>query len=70
MWVRAADDRLPRRLQTEPRPDGRSAGILPDTALMLRRLYELRGWGPDGVPTRATVERFGLQAYDIPRAAP
>jgi len=68
--VRAADDRLPRRLQTEPRPDGRSGGVLPDTALMVKRLYVLRGWGPDGVPTRATVERFGLEAYDVPRAAP
>jgi len=65
--VRAADDRLPRRLQTEPRPDGRSGGVLPDTPLMLRRLYELRGWGPDGIPTRATVEKFGLTAYDVPR---
>ncbi len=65
--VRAADDKLPRRLQREPRPDGRSGGVLPDTELMLRRLYELRGWGPDGVLTRATVERFGLEAYDLPR---
>ena len=65
--VRAADDRLPRRLQTEPRPDGRSGGVLPDTALMLGRLYELRGWAPDGIPTRATVERFDLTAYDVPR---
>jgi aldehyde:ferredoxin oxidoreductase len=65
--VRSSDDKLPRRLQTEPRPDGRSGGVLPDTAMMVRRLYELRGWAPDGIPTRATVERFGLQSYDVPR---
>jgi len=68
--VRAKDDRLPQRLQHEPRPDGRSGGVLPDTALMVNRLYELRGWAADGIPTRATVERFGLQAYDVDRQSP
>ena len=28
---------------------------------------EMRGWAADGIPTRATVERFGLQAYDVDR---
>jgi aldehyde:ferredoxin oxidoreductase len=65
--VRAADDKLPRRLQTEPRPDGRSGGVLPDTAMMVKRLYELRGWDADGIPTRAAVEKLGLQDYDVPR---
>ncbi|MBN2359661.1 MAG: aldehyde ferredoxin oxidoreductase [Deltaproteobacteria bacterium] len=68
--VRSKDDRLPKRLQTEPRPDGRSGGVLPDTPLMVDRLYELRGWAADGIPTRATVERFGLEAYDVARPQP
>jgi aldehyde:ferredoxin oxidoreductase len=66
--VRARDDRLPQRLQTEPRPDGRSGGVLPDTPLMVRRLYELRGWGPDGIPTQATLDRFGLGHCALPRS--
>jgi aldehyde:ferredoxin oxidoreductase len=36
---------------------------LPDLDLMLTELYRLRGWDDDGIPTAATVERFGLQEF-------
>jgi len=58
--VTSADDTLPRRLLTEPRPDGAAAGSLPDQALMLREYYQFRGWTPSGVPTPEKLAQLGL----------
>ncbi len=44
--VTAADDVLPARLATLPRPSGGAAGVLPDMALMMAEYYEARGWDP------------------------
>jgi aldehyde:ferredoxin oxidoreductase len=44
--VTAADDVLPERLATHPRPSGGAAGVLPDMALMMAEYYEARGWDP------------------------
>jgi aldehyde:ferredoxin oxidoreductase len=38
-------------------------GRLYDFGAMLDRYYDLRGWSRDGVPTRATLRRLGLEAY-------
>lgn len=58
--VTATDDTLPRRLLTEPRPDGGAAGSLPDLDLMKREYYVYRGWSEDGVPGSAKLAELGL----------
>jgi aldehyde:ferredoxin oxidoreductase len=58
-----ADDDLPERLKTEPIPDGPSKGELisqKDLDFMLDEYYDARGWGRDGVPTRAKLEQLRL----------
>lgn len=60
LGMTAADDRLPQRFVTEPRPTGEAAGVLPDMAVMLPLYYEMRGWGPDGVPLAERLARLGV----------
>ena len=60
LGITAADDRLPPRFATEPRPTGGAAGVLPDMAVMLPLYYEMRGWGPDGVPAENVWRGWGL----------
>ena len=55
-----ADDTLPARLLTQPRPTGGAAGILPDLDLQLSDYYRLRGWTPEGVPTPERLAFLGL----------
>ena len=54
-----ADDRIGQRIMT-PVEDGGIAGSVPDMDTMLRDFYEYRGMTPDGMPTRETLERYGL----------
>ncbi len=54
-----ADDRLGQRIMT-PVEDGGIAGSVPDMETMLREFYEYRGMTPDGMPTRETLEKYGL----------
>ncbi len=49
--ISAADDTLPVRLLTEPRPDGHAAGTLPQLDALLVEYYRLRGWDTNGTPT-------------------
>lgn len=58
--VTAADDTLPRRILAEPRPDGGSAGSLPNLELQKAEYYRFRGWTLDGIPTAETLARLGL----------
>jgi aldehyde:ferredoxin oxidoreductase len=61
--VRRRDDALPWRVMHEPIPDGPSSGMhCPPAELstMLDRYYALRGWDPDGVPTRERLGALGL----------
>ncbi len=60
LGVTAADDTLPKRLLTEPRPSGSAAGALPDMGLMLPIYYQLRDWDETGAPRRARLEQLGL----------
>jgi aldehyde:ferredoxin oxidoreductase len=60
LGVTAADDTLPRRLLTEPRPDGGAAGVLPDLNLMLGIYYGLRDWDENGAPRQRRLEKLGL----------
>jgi len=54
-----ADDRIGQRIMT-PVDDGGIAGSVPDMETMLREFYEFREMTPDGMPTRATLEKYGL----------
>lgn len=59
--ITAADDTLPSRFLTEPRPDGGAAGNLPDLPAMLAEYYEARGWDPTtGAPTPERLRALGL----------
>ena len=60
---RRTDARLPYRVLHEPIPDGPAKGRYcreEDLAAMLDTYFELRGWGPDGVPTAAKLQELGL----------
>ncbi len=50
LGVTRADDTLPTRLLTHPRPSGTAAGNLPDLDEMLRHYYRLREWDEEGRP--------------------
>jgi len=60
LGVRRKDDILPPRLKSHARPDGGAKGVLPDIEKMLGELYALRGWDRDGLPSRETAARLGL----------
>ncbi len=61
--VRRKDDTLPYRVMHEPVPDGPHRGMhCPPEELdgMLDAYYRLRGWSPEGVPTRERLTALGL----------
>ncbi len=60
LGITAADDTLPQRLLTEPRPSGGAKGVLPDLDAMLSEHYRVRGWTPEGVPTPERLQSLGL----------
>ncbi|MHA1731538.1 MAG: aldehyde ferredoxin oxidoreductase family protein [Promethearchaeota archaeon] len=59
-----ADDTLPRRFLEEPLEEGPSAGHVVDLETMLDEYYETRGWSRDGVPTKALLEKLGLEPLE------
>jgi aldehyde:ferredoxin oxidoreductase len=60
LGITRADDTLPQRFLTEPRPSGSAAGVLPDLEPMLDEYYEVRGWTPDGVPSSERLTALDL----------
>jgi aldehyde:ferredoxin oxidoreductase len=60
LGITHADDTLPQRFLTEPRPSGSAAGVLPDLVPMLEEYYLARGWTADGVPTPERLSELGL----------
>ncbi|WP_153147441.1 aldehyde ferredoxin oxidoreductase family protein [Dechloromonas sp. H13] len=56
----AKDDDLPPRLKTEPAKSGPAKGLVNGLDKMKPEYYKVRGWTPDGVPEKATLERLGL----------
>jgi aldehyde:ferredoxin oxidoreductase len=59
--VTAADDVLPERLATQPRPSGGAAGVLPDMVGMMAEYYEARDWDPvSGAPGPQRLTALGL----------
>ena len=60
LGITNADDTLPQRLLTEPRPTGGAAGVLPDLDAILAEYYRARDWTPEGAPSAARLEALGL----------
>lgn len=59
--VSAADDVLPERLVTLPRPSGGAAGSLPDMPRLMAEYYAARGWDPaTGAPSAERLAALGL----------
>ena len=57
----AEDDRLPRRILEESLPEGPPEGRVighENFMKMKREYYLLRGWDPQGVPTRETISKY------------
>lgn len=57
--VRRKDDTLPPRFY-EPREDTGWVVTKEDFEKMLNMYYELRGWDPEGVPLKETLDKLGL----------
>ncbi len=60
MGTSRVDDILPPRLLAADRGEGGAAGSIPNLGRLLDQYYQLRGWTPEGIPTDATLERYGL----------
>ena len=54
------DDSLPKRLTDEPLPSGPAKGEVCDLDTMLDDYYKVQGWDNNGVPSKKTLEKFGL----------
>ncbi len=64
--LRRKDDSLP-QIMFKPLPDGPNKGLhIKDLQGMLDEYYEALGWDKEGIPTRETLKRFGLE--DIARS--
>ncbi|HAP42910.1 MAG: aldehyde ferredoxin oxidoreductase [Spirochaetes bacterium GWD1_61_31] len=53
-------DTLPKRLLTEPIPEGPSAGWTHKLSELLPEYYSLRGWGKDGIPGKEKLAALGI----------
>jgi len=56
----AKDDDLPPRLKNEPAKTGPAKGLVNGIDKMRPEYYRARGWTPEGVPTKETLDRLGL----------
>jgi aldehyde:ferredoxin oxidoreductase len=61
LGVTGKDDVLPARLARQARPDGGSAGVIPNMDLIMAEYYETRGWDAAGIPTPDKLRQLGLQ---------
>jgi len=59
--VSRKDDTLPERILHEPKGGGAGENLPPPLTASLDQYYRLRGWDSDGIPTRATLERLGIE---------
>jgi aldehyde:ferredoxin oxidoreductase len=59
------DDTLPKRMYTEPLQGGmRDGEIIRKPDVIIDEYYEARGWDKNGMPTKATLKRLGLEEVD------
>ena len=54
------DDNLPKRLLKDAAKTGPADGLTNGLDKMLPEYYEVRGWTPDGVPSKETLDRLAL----------
>jgi aldehyde:ferredoxin oxidoreductase len=59
--ISPAEDKLPKRLVSEPIPDGPSKGHVHQLATLLPQYYKERGWNAEGWPTPAKLAELGLE---------
>jgi aldehyde:ferredoxin oxidoreductase len=55
-----SQDTLPKRMLSEPLPDGPVKGDVCRLSEMLPEYYEVRGWSAEGIPTEAKLQSLGL----------
>ena len=53
-------DRLPKRLLSEPVPEGGSRGQVHHLSELLPEYYQVRGWNTEGIPTRERLAALEL----------
>jgi aldehyde:ferredoxin oxidoreductase len=53
-------DTLPRRLLTEPIPEGPSKGHVHRLKELLPQYYQERGWDEKGIPTKSKLTQLGI----------
>ena len=58
--VSPSEDRLPKRLLTEPLPEGPSKGHVHRLPELLPQYYKERGWDPSGIPTQERLAALQL----------
>jgi len=59
------DDTLPKRMFTEPLKGGiRDGEVIRKPDAIIDEYYDARGWDREGVPTKATLARLGLEEVD------
>lgn len=58
--IRREDDTLPKRVMT-PLRGGGADGLVPDLQGQLEDLYSIKGWEPDGRPSKKTLNSLGLE---------
>jgi aldehyde:ferredoxin oxidoreductase len=54
-----ADDTIPKML-LQPLPDGGTQGKVPNLKVQLDEYYRIRGWTPEGKPTKEKLHELGL----------
>jgi aldehyde:ferredoxin oxidoreductase len=57
--VTRADDTIPKML-LQPLPDGGTQGKVPNLTVQLDEYYRIRGWTPEGKPTKEKLHELGL----------
>jgi aldehyde:ferredoxin oxidoreductase len=59
------DDTLPKRMFTEPLQGGmRDGEVIRKPDVIIDEHYGARGWDKNGIPTKATLQRLGLEELD------
>ncbi len=58
--ISPAQDTLPKRILSEPLPDGPMKGVVSRLPEMLPDYYSVRGWDVQGIPTTEKLQTLGL----------